>query len=47
MKKALIVISAIVAVLGVASVAAVLSLKKDLDGVFDLVDGDGEPFTDF
>lgn len=47
MKKALIIVSAIVAVVGLASIATVLSLKKDLDGVFDLVDEDGEPFTDF
>ena len=47
MKKALIIVSAIVAVIGLASVATVLSFKKEIDGVFDLVDEDGEPFTDF
>ena len=47
MKKTLIIVSAIVAVIGLASVATVLSLRKDLTGIFDLVDEDGESLTGF
>ncbi len=47
MKKFIIVFSAIAAVFGIASVAVLLSLKKDLDDFCDLADESDDFFADF